>query len=185
MIVFGQNIPLVEALFISLVIIICILVTNVVYMILMMSDLKKLKASLVTERANIYKLEGDISNFEGDKYKTEASQKTAIGTYIHTAFDKGYDRNEIKSVLIKKGWPKQTVEAELGNSVKHLKKFYENSEDKESDQGAIRGYIHKAFDNGLDKNEIRQALVQNGWPKQNVGTELDNAVNHLRKVYSK
>ena len=127
MIVFGQNIPLVEALFISLVIITCILVANAIYMILMMSELKKLKSTLVTERANLYKLETDITSFEKGKYQTKESQQTAIGNYIHTAFKKGFNKNEIQNALTKKGWPKQVVEAELDNAVNRLKKIYSNN----------------------------------------------------------
>ena len=185
MIIFGQNIPLVEALFISLMIIICILITNVVYMILMMSDLKKLKATLVTERANLYKLENDINSFEQGKYKTKQQKQTAIGNYIHSAFQKGYDRHEIETALKDKGWPKEIVEAVLDNAVNHLKRFYKDPKTRDTKKRSIRGYIHSAFKNGFDKNEIKDALVKNGWSKDDVEGELGSAVDHLKKIYKK
>lgn len=186
MIIFGHNIPLVEALFIVLVIIICILITNVIYTILMAKDLKKLKASLVTESANLYKLESDITAFEHSEYPTDTEKKLTVGKYIHTAFQKGFDKAEIQAALTNKGWPKQVIESELNNTVKHLRNFSEKAkEDSEGkDQSSIRRYIHVGFDKGLDKDEIKDSLVKSGWSKQAVDSELSDAVKHLKKMYS-
>ncbi|MBD3163647.1 hypothetical protein GF323_00435 [Candidatus Woesearchaeota archaeon] len=103
MYVFGIDMPIMELMFIFLMLFF-------VALLIILLEIRKLRKLILTEQSDIYRFEEDIENMKPKDIKKHAISLT---DFIRAALGKGTTKKEIYYILKKKGWPKKMIDEEF------------------------------------------------------------------------
>jgi len=99
MYVFGIDMPIMETLFI-------LMLLTIVAFAIVIWEIRKLRKLIMTEQSDINRFEADINKIESPG---GTRQKAGLSKYIKFCIGKGIKKKQIKDSLMKKGWSKKDI----------------------------------------------------------------------------
>ncbi len=103
MYVFGIDMPIMELMFIFMV----VLMAGLIFLL---TEIRKLKSLILIERSDIYRFEEDLKTL---KPKEKEKHEAALEDFVNKSLERGISKSDIEMVLISKGWPKEMVDKYL------------------------------------------------------------------------
>ena len=113
MYVFGVDLPIMELLFVFGILLSVFGIFLLITLIVIWKEVRGLKELILTEKSNIYRFEEDITVL---KPKDKQKHEKELDKFIRQGLEKGFSKQEILAVLIKKKWPRDVVEEALAKA---------------------------------------------------------------------
>ena len=99
--------------------------------------------------------------------------KQDVKDFVSSSASQGYSATDIKNTLTEKGWDKEDVDKavdETADDLESLSKISEKRGLSKGNEGALKGYIVDTKARGFSDEQIKAALVSEGWDTDTVET---------------
>ncbi|MBI2040857.1 MAG: RecX family transcriptional regulator [DPANN group archaeon] len=106
----------------------------------------------------------------------EQAGKQDVKDFVSSSAAQGYSATDIKNTLKEKGWDEGDVDRAVEETASDLESLGKISEKRglaSKDESAISGYIKETRSKGFSNEQIRAALVSEGWKKDVVDTYFE------------
>lgn len=96
-----------------------------------------------------------------------------VESYINHSLSEGYRPEEVKEILVSRGWDPNLIDKKMMSASKDIKALGDSTEvykveEPHNDLSKLRKYVNHAMDEGYTPVQIKTALTTSGWDEKTI-----------------